>query len=344
MILKKETSDTFFVIININKIIKKMPKEKKLIDEEEFDDSVIVNDNSDEPTEPSTESIEISEIVDDDSTDEDVIEIDEDDLDFDLKSEDSEEEGEEEIEGVTTDEESGIVLSKHTVEGKHSLKYDSIFKGKKEEVNENEDNDTMYFNEKFEVDKSSQYWFESIDNENYTKEKRVKEKVYEVLSTHTDINFLNNRRKPSRVDFNHYYYLLKTHLKTENFTNIELFNELSVYFSDNLFNMFKLLDNKWRNMIINELQDHIGKRNYQNDLTARNIHTGTELEFEWVDISDNKVKMITGVVLEVDYSEKVYKIDSYENVYLVKIENIKKILNNSKFKYNLNKLNNIDFL
>ena len=203
--------------------------------------------------------------------------------------------------------------------------------------------DTMFFNEKFEVDKASQYWFESIDNENYTKEKRVKEKVYEVLSAHTDISFLNNRRKPSRVDFNHYYYLLKTHLKKENFTNIELFNELSVYFSDNLFNMFKLLDNKWRNLIINELQDHIGKKNYSNEVVQRNIHKGTEIEFEWLD-NDNKLKLITGVVIEVDYEIFEYKVDSYENIYLVTIEIVTKILNNSKFKYNLNKLNNIDFL
>ncbi len=57
---------------------------------------------------------------------------------------------------------------------------------------------------------------------------------------------MNNRRKPSKSDFNHYYFLLKTHLKDESFTNIELFNELAIYFSDNIFNMFKLLDNKWK--------------------------------------------------------------------------------------------------
>ena len=237
-----------------------------------------------------------------------------------------------------------IILSKHTIEGKHSLKYDSIFKGKKEESIENEDFDIMFFNEKFEVDKASQYWFESIDNENYTKEKRVKERVYEILVEHTDINFLNSRRKPSRSDFNHYYYLLKTNLKKENFTNIEIFNELSVYFSDNLFNMFKLLDNKWRNLIINELQEHIGKKNYSNEVVARNIHKGTEIEFEWVDKTDGLTKMITGVVIDVDYDILEYHVDSYENFYNIKIESVKKILNNSKFKYNLNKLNNIDFL
>jgi hypothetical protein len=140
-------------------------------------------------------------------------------------------------------------MSKHKIQGKHSLKYDSIFKGKKETpLTEEEEFETTstYFNENFEVDKGSIYWFESIDNENYIKEKRIKEKVYEVLLNYTDLNFLNNRRKPSKSDFNNYYYLLKTHLKDENFTNVEIFNELAVYFSDNLFNMFKLLDNKWR--------------------------------------------------------------------------------------------------
>jgi len=126
------------------------------------------------------------------------------------------------------------------------------------------------FNETFEVDKSSIYWHESVDNENYIKEKRIKERVYEVLAEKTDLNFMNNRRKPSRSDFNHYYFLLKSNLKDDNFTNVELFNELAVYFSDNLFNMFKLLDNKWRNMIIAELQDHIGKQHYSKELRNRN--------------------------------------------------------------------------
>jgi hypothetical protein len=49
-------------------------------------------------------------------------------------------------------------------------------------------------------------------------------------------------------------------------------------------------------------------------------------------------------VVEVDYTNSVFKIDSYENIYDVDIKQITKILNNTKFKYNLNKLNNIDFL
>lgn len=278
---------------------------------------------------------DIDEFVDsDDESGDLVIEIDEDDLEFDLSKEEE-----------PKTENSDIVLSKHTLEGKHSLKYDSIFKGKKEEtIQEGEgEGSSMYFNETFEVDKSSDYWFESVDNENYIKQKRVKEKVYEVLSTHTDLNFTNNRRKPSKTDFNNYYYLLKTHLKSESFTNVELFNELAVYFSDNLFNMFKLLDNKWRMMIITELQDHVGKQSYSKEVMNRNIFEGTEIEFLAKDIEGNPIH-ITGVVLETNYDESMYRVDSFENIYDVRLSDITKILNNTKFKHNLNKLNNIDFL
>jgi hypothetical protein len=177
----------------------------------------------------------------------------------------------------------------------------------------------------------------------YIRAKLVKERVYDVLKNHTSINFLNNRRKPSRIDFNTYYELLRSNLQEESFSNVELFNELAVYFSDNLFNMFKLLDNKWRNLIITELQDHIGKNKNSRDIMNRNIYEGTEIEFRWDDSLEGE-KIITGVVIATDYINSKFKIDSYENIYDIDISDITKILNNSKFKYNLNKLNNIDFL
>ena len=246
----------------------------------------------------------------------------------------------------TTESGDDIILSKHKIEGKHSLKYDSIFKGKKEDpVSEDDMNGfAAYYKETIEVDKSSIYHHESIDNETYVRGKLVKERVYQVLKENTTINFLNNRRKPSRVDFNCYYSLLKENLKEESFTNIELFNELAVYFSDNLFNMFKLLDNSWRNLIINELQDHIGKNKNSKEITNRNIYIGTEIEFVWYDDIVEEEKLITGVVLETIYEESIFKVDSFEKIYMVEISDITKILNNTKFKYNLNKLNNIDFL
>ena len=312
-------------------------KKKKELDlDEDLNEELTEDDDSndeavEEVVEEATDSEESIDILDDEEEVGDiVIEIDEEDLKFDLKEEEPED----------------VVLSKHTIQGKHSLKYDSIFKGRKETpLTEDDVEISSNFNDNFEVDKSSMYWHESIDNENYIKEKRLKEKVYEVLLEHTDINFLNNRRKPSRVDFNHYYFLLRNNLQGESFTNVELFNELAVYFSDNLFNMFKLLDNKWRNLIITELQDHIGKQHYSHEIISRNIHIGTEIEFMWEDTTTWAGELqITGVVIEADYESSAYKVNSYEKIYEIRIDQITKILNNTKFKYNLNKLNHIDFL
>jgi len=304
--------------------------------ENEFDEKEpeFIEEEEDEDDSDSEES-EFNLSDDDDNLDI-VIEIDEDELE--LTEEDEPKKNSEE-------EDSGIVLSKHKLEGKHSLKYDSIFKGKKEETTEEDSLDSFssYRKDTIEVDKSSNYHTESIDNESYIRSKLVKERVYDVLKEHTQLNFMNNRRKPSRSDFNNYYSLLKANLKDESFTNIELFNELAIYFSDNLFNMFKLLDNKWRNLIINELQDHVGKNKNSKEITNRNIYEGTELEFIWED-EFGETKIITGVVLETYYEVSTFKIDSYENIYEVEISQITKILNNTKFKYNLNKLNNIDFL
>lgn len=309
------------------------------IDDQENDDVSEDESNDDSDSDDSDESSDSEINISDDEENIDlVIEIDEDDLDITDESVVKKEEEPSEFE-------EDIVLSKHKVQGKHSLKYDSIFKGKKEDpLDENDlDGTSMYYKENIEVDKASNYYFESIDNEKYIRMKLVKERVYVVLSEHTNINFLNNRRKPSRTDFNNYYTLLKEHLKDESFTNIELFNELAVYFSDNLFNMFKLLDNKWRNLIINELQDHIGKTQNSKDIKNRNIYVGTELEFNWVD-EHGEHKIITGVVMEADYDNSNFKVNSYEKIYDVDIAMVSKILNNTKFKYNLNKLNNIDFL
>ena len=311
--------------------------------DEELDDNLDemteTSDDTDEYTDENTDDEDDEKsgmsLDDDDDGDIDIlIEIDEDDLEL-LDKEEKKEE----------DSENDIVLSKHKLEGKHSLKYDSIFKGKKEDPLDEDDMDgfALYHKESIEVDKSSNYYFESIDNESYVRTKLVKEKVYSVLSENTGLNFLNNRRKPSRVDFNEYFNLLKKHLDSESFTNIELFNELAVYFSDNLLNMFKLLDNKWRNQIISELQEHIGKTSNSKEVQNRNIYEDTEIEFEWED-EFGEPMIITGVVTETDYETSTFRVDSYENIYNIHLSDITKILNNNKFKNNLNKLNNIDFL
>jgi len=315
-----------------------MSKKKKYEEDDDLENFEELEDNSDFEEEVAEDESESSN----DGSGESLIADDSDDIDIIIEI--SEEE-ESEVEETAVDPQDEVVLSKHKVQGKHSLKYDSIFKGKKDEKLDEEAGDqaNMYFNEKFEVDKSSFFYVESYDNELYIRQKNVKEKVYNVLLTHTGINFLNNRRKPSKSDFNQYYHLLKVNLEDDSFTNIELFNELSVYFSDNLFNMFKLLDNKWRNLIIIELQDHIGKNINSKEITNRNIYIGTELEFSHLDPLGNP-KTYTGVVVETNYIDSLFKIDSYENIYEIHIDCIIRILNNTKFKYNLNKLDNIDFL
>lgn len=319
-----------------------MAKKLTDLDEDEFDENLDETNDDNYQVESDDEDVseEDSDIsLDDDDSDIDiVIEIDEEDLNI----------TEDDVEPTSNEEDSTeeIILSKHKIEGKHSLKYDSIFKGKKEDPLDEDSLDgfSSYFKETIEVDKSSTYHTESIDNESYIRAKWVKERVYEILKDNTSINFLNNRRKPSRVDFNEYYSLLKKNLSSESFTNVELFNELAVYFSDNLFNMFKLLDNNWRNLIINELQDHIGKNNNSKEIKNRNIYEGTEIEFIWFDEIMGEDKLITGVVLETNYIDSEFKVDSFEKIYWVQLDDITKILNNTKFKYNLNKLNNIDFL
>jgi hypothetical protein len=322
---------------------------KKIRDEDEFDD--LENDDEIESTEEIVEDQNDSD-NDDDNDSEGGLGLDDDDDDIDIVIEIDEEdldiiETETETKTEESTDESDVVLSKHKLEGKHSLKYDSIIKGKKEDPLDEEDGTSSfdtYHKDTIEVDRSSNYYFESIDNEKYIRAKLVKEKVYEVLEANTSINFLNNRRKPSRTDFNQYYNILKSNLVDESFTNVELFNELAVYFSDNLFNMFKLLDKKWRNLIIFELQDHIGKNTNSKEITNRNIYEGTEIEFQWVDEFTEHAITITGDVVEVDYENSKFKVNSYERIYDVNLDMISKILNNTKFKYNLNKLNNIDFL
>lgn len=284
------------------------------------------------------ENEDFEEIDESDDSDESIEDMVDDDMKVDIFIEVSDDVVEED-----KSEGDDVVLSKHKLQGKHSLKYDSIFKGRKEDISEEDDINIFYFNDSFEVDKSSILYDESQENEKYLRNKKVKERIYEILSTKTKLNFLNNRRKPSKIDFNNYYHLLKIELEEDRFSNVEIFNELSVYFSDNLFNMFKLLDNKWRNLIIKELHEHIGKAKTSKEITNRNIYEGTELEFIHNDITGEE-KLFTGVVLEVDYSNSTFRVDSFENIYDVHISFITKILNNEKFKNNLSKLDNIDFL
>ena len=119
------------------------------------------NQNSDD------DSLSEEIIIEEETFIEEIIEINDDELKFDVKSESSED----------------VVFSKHSIYGKHSLKYDSIFKGKREDpLTEESAEMRSGYNENFEVDKSSHYWYESIDNENYVKEKTKNVFLFDILS------------------------------------------------------------------------------------------------------------------------------------------------------------------
>jgi len=308
-------------------------------------DKPITPDDDNESDDLNFDDLDITE-------NEEVIEIDLDDIeDMDMSEPiDVSEIPTEDIESISAiepveDEFAGT--SKHKISGKHALKFDTIFKGKRETLSEDDAAEPVITNDNWSPDITTNFHYEVYQNDKYIREKDLKEKLYNVLKHHTNVDFDCNRRKPSRVDFNNYFFIVKTELKDDKFSNIELFNELSFYFSDNLMNMFKLLDNKWRNLIISELQEHIGKVNSDKSVTHKNLPIGSEIEFRWVDPITTESIIITGEVRSYDRlndDEYIYVVNSYENEYRLELCEIDKILNNTKFKYNLNKLNNIDFL
>jgi hypothetical protein len=166
-----------------------------------------------------------------------------------------------------TDNKTDDTQSKHKIKGKHSLPRDTIFKGKvkKGENSEDDENSADFLvpkQDNFDFDVSSGYHEETKDPEEYTRLKQLKEEIYLIIVDKTDINIKNSRRKPGRLDFNKYYAILVDNLDTSTYSYGEIFIELSFYFSDNIFNMFKLLDKKWGGKIIKELAK---KRNIKID-------------------------------------------------------------------------------
>lgn len=146
--------------------------------------------------------------------------------------------------------------NKHKLEGTHSLKRDTIFMGKLDETVA--ETDCCHFTEietnNYELERGTAYESESRNYEDYYYQKQLSKEIYDLLSTYTNIDFVTNRRKPNRQTFNNYYKLCIENLQ-HNYTKSEIFVELSYYFTDNIFNMFKLLDKKNATGIILELKD-----------------------------------------------------------------------------------------
>lgn len=137
--------------------------------------------------------------------------------------------------------------NKHKQEGKHSLKRDTIFKGKKDDKNDEfTHNDDSYY------DNVNIFEIQYNENDDIISSTDLIKDIYDILDKETDIDFKQNRRKPNKDSFNNYYNLLVKELGYR-YTRSEIFVELSYYFTDNIFNMFKLLDKKPAMNIIKEL-------------------------------------------------------------------------------------------
>ena len=150
--------------------------------------------------------------------------------------------------------------------GKHSLRHDKIFVGGKPRRNVSDEDDLPIEEEKeeyddntidkmsFEIEYDSSVLGVYLDTDERLRIKQLKERVYNAIINHTNINVSAPRRKPSKNDFNKYFKNVKKQLENDMFSDAEIFVELSIYFSDNLFGMFKLLDSSISSKILADLK------------------------------------------------------------------------------------------
>ena len=145
----------------------------------------------------------------------------------------------------------------HKLEGKHSLARDTIFKGKIEDSSEQSEyfsnQDDYNFSDGLPIEVGTNYEFESKYHEEYIGRLNLSRDVYDLLTEKTELDFSSNRRKPNRQAFNDYYKMLLDNIGRD-YTKSQIFVELSYYFTDNIFNMFKLLDKEYATQIIVELK------------------------------------------------------------------------------------------
>lgn len=152
--------------------------------------------------------------------------------------------------------------NKHREQGKHQLPRDTIFKGKLDEKSDEKDEHCQDNNH----DASNIFDIQYSDGDDYLNENNLTKDVYDILNDKIKLDFKQNRRKPNKEVFNTYYRLLVTDLGYK-YTKSEIFVELSYYFTDNIFNMFKLLDKKQANSIIKELI----QKGYLKNITSVNF-------------------------------------------------------------------------
>lgn len=185
---------------------------------------------------------------------------DEDDNDIDI-SEFGYDEDEDESDEVT---ETVTKVSKHKEKGKHALRYDSIFKGKKHEDVDNEH--IIDIQTTFNADNETSNGLEQRDQVEYERLKKLQTEIHEVMVSMGKINIDMPRRKPSKVEFNRMFAEIVKTLDMDQYSYSEVFTLYAYNFSDNLENLFKLLDKEWGGKIsleLKELYDIKGKSKFE---------------------------------------------------------------------------------
>lgn len=159
-------------------------------------------------------------------------------------------------------------IGKHKIEGKHSLDRDTIFFGKiEEEVDENlESSFNDYYEDNYSIEAGTIQEDETLHQDKLHNKKELSQEVYLILKKNTKLDFHSNRRKPNKQTFNNYFDLLIETLDYK-YEKCEIFVELSYYFTDNIYNMFKLLNKELATSIIKELKykgylDDLGEINF----------------------------------------------------------------------------------
>ena len=153
----------------------------------------------------------------------------------------------------------------HKLDGKHSLKRDTILNGKLTEEMDIEDEGQpahssfimefdLYDTGDIPIERGSIFEEESRNAESVQTKRKLSEDVYHLLKNNTELDFRSNRRKPNKSTFNNYYKMLLANIDKQ-YTKSEIFVELAYYFTDNIFNMYKLLDKKYATTIIMELRE-----------------------------------------------------------------------------------------
>lgn len=144
---------------------------------------------------------------------------------------------------------------KYKLIGKHSLKYDTIFRGKKSNTEEEDmSSEGEYYTNSSEFDPSESFIEQTIDSEDSARTRLLKQRVLDAVQQ-IGINTKVHRRKPSKSDFNRNYQRVVAMLRPDGLTPVEIFVEYADYFSDNLYNMFTMLDAEIGAALIKELKE-----------------------------------------------------------------------------------------